>query len=222
MACASSEDWDQPAHAPNLIRVFAVCMKKAWILSYPLSAHWRLWSDWADAQADLSHCWAHRYFVCFVMRRLNMFLWRTVENYPLTINKYLPCLCYWSESPWLSPKWQRCIGMTEHKQFKRNIIIGHQSKSKGNVLSSPHFNSGLGHLEEQVSWVSYHTFIIIKSPLKICLISPRFQSTAHGMYVWVPIGTHENHLTEAIFYEFPHHMSKAFLMCVYNILVWRF
>ena len=25
---------------------FAVCMKKAWVLSYPLSAQRRLWSDW--------------------------------------------------------------------------------------------------------------------------------------------------------------------------------
>ena len=29
------------------------------ILSYPLSAQWRLWLDWADAQADLSLHWAH-------------------------------------------------------------------------------------------------------------------------------------------------------------------
>ena len=28
-----------------------------WKLSYPLSAQRRLWSDWADAQADLSPCW---------------------------------------------------------------------------------------------------------------------------------------------------------------------
>ena len=34
--------------------VFAVRMKKPWVVSYPLSAQWRLWSDWADAQADLS------------------------------------------------------------------------------------------------------------------------------------------------------------------------
>ena len=61
-------DSDQPGHPPSLIRVFAVCMKKPWILSYPLSTQWRLWSDWvdplstqrrlwsdwADAQADLS------------------------------------------------------------------------------------------------------------------------------------------------------------------------
>ena len=54
LACAPSEDSDQPGHPPSLIRVFTVCMKKAWVLSYPLSAQRRLWSDWADAQADLS------------------------------------------------------------------------------------------------------------------------------------------------------------------------
>ena len=50
---------DQPGHPPSLIRVFAIRMKKAWVLSYPLSAQRRLWSDWADPQADLSFCWAH-------------------------------------------------------------------------------------------------------------------------------------------------------------------
>ena len=59
VACAPSEDSDQPGHPPSLIRVFAVRMKKAWIVSYPLSAQRRLWSDWADAQADLSLRWAH-------------------------------------------------------------------------------------------------------------------------------------------------------------------
>ena len=56
MAFAASEDSDQPGH---LIRVFAVRMKKAWVLSYQLSAQQRLRSDWADAQADLSLRWAH-------------------------------------------------------------------------------------------------------------------------------------------------------------------
>ena len=67
---ALSEDWDQPGHLPSLIRVFAVRMKKAWVLSYPLSAQRRLWSDWADAQAHLSLRWAHTHFVGFVMSRL--------------------------------------------------------------------------------------------------------------------------------------------------------
>ena len=35
---APSADSDQPWHPPSLIRVFAVRMKKAWVLSYPLSA----------------------------------------------------------------------------------------------------------------------------------------------------------------------------------------
>ena len=32
-----------------------------------LLAHSEDWSDWADAQADLSLCWAHAHFVGFVM-----------------------------------------------------------------------------------------------------------------------------------------------------------
>ena len=41
--CAPSEDSDQPWHPPSLIRVFAVRMKKAWVLSYQLSAQPRFW-----------------------------------------------------------------------------------------------------------------------------------------------------------------------------------
>ena len=54
MACAPSEDSDQPGHWPSLIIVFAVRMKKARIFSYPLSSQRGLRSDWADAQVDLS------------------------------------------------------------------------------------------------------------------------------------------------------------------------
>ena len=50
--------------------VFAVRMKKAWVLSYLLSAQRRLWLDWADAQADLRLRWAHSHFVGFVMSGL--------------------------------------------------------------------------------------------------------------------------------------------------------
>ena len=78
MACTPSEDSDQPGHPPSLIRVFAVRMKKAWVLSYPLSAQRRLWSDWADAQADLSLCWAHN-FVGFAVRQLRWRLFMVLE-----------------------------------------------------------------------------------------------------------------------------------------------
>ena len=70
MACAPSEDSDQPGHTPSLLRVFAARLKKAWVLSYPLSAKRRLWSDWVDAQADLNLRWAHTHFVGFVMKWL--------------------------------------------------------------------------------------------------------------------------------------------------------
>ena len=62
MACTPSENSDQPGHLPSVIRVFAVLMKKAWVLSYPLSAQRRLWSS---AQADLSLRWAHMPFCWF-------------------------------------------------------------------------------------------------------------------------------------------------------------
>ena len=65
---------DQPGHPPSLISVFAIPMKKAWILSFPLSAQRRLWSDWVDAEADLSLRWAHSHLVGFVMRRLKCIL----------------------------------------------------------------------------------------------------------------------------------------------------
>ena len=61
IACAPSEDSDQSGHPPSLIRVFAVRMKKAWVLSYPQST--REDSDqtgrmprliWVFAQSDQS------------------------------------------------------------------------------------------------------------------------------------------------------------------------
>ena len=38
IVCAPNEDSDQPGHPPSLIRIFAVRMKKSWVLSYPLHA----------------------------------------------------------------------------------------------------------------------------------------------------------------------------------------
>ena len=63
--CAPSEDSDQPGHPPSLIRVSAARLKQNWVLSYLLSAQRRLWSDWADVQADLSRRWAQKSFCWF-------------------------------------------------------------------------------------------------------------------------------------------------------------
>ena len=64
MACAPSEESDQPGHLPSLIRAFTVCMKEPWVLSYPLSTQWRLWSDWGMPGWSES-CWAHIPFCWF-------------------------------------------------------------------------------------------------------------------------------------------------------------
>ena len=106
--CAPSEDSDQPGHSPSLIRVFAVRMKKPWVLSYPLSAQRRLWSDWADAQADLSLCWAHTHFVGYVMLWLNYpkysaraVLANNVDPVPHQGLHCLPFLCtFWRITLW--------------------------------------------------------------------------------------------------------------------------
>ena len=63
MRCNSESNLYGVKTSPSLIRVSAVRMKKPLVLSYPLSAQRRLWSDWADAQADLSFRWAQSHFV---------------------------------------------------------------------------------------------------------------------------------------------------------------
>ena len=74
MACASSEDSDQPGHPPSLIRVFAVRMKRHWVISYPLSALLRL--------IRLGGCpvrWAQRSFCRFCHAAANKIIchmWR--------------------------------------------------------------------------------------------------------------------------------------------------
>ena len=101
--CTPSEDSDQPGHPPSLIRVFAVRMKKAWVLSYPLSVQRRRWSDWADAQADLSLRWAHSHFVGFVMSRLICFL--PQEKVPALKIMTILILCGYAIEKCIEQKW---------------------------------------------------------------------------------------------------------------------
>ena len=77
MACAPSEDSDQPGHPPSPIRVFAVCMKKHWVLSYPLSTQQRLirlgrCSGWSESSlGKQSFCW-------FCYEAAHIFIYRFV------------------------------------------------------------------------------------------------------------------------------------------------
>ena len=98
MACAPSEDSDQPGHPPSLIRVFTARMKKAWGLIYPSRAQRRLWSDWADAQADLCLCWTHSHFVGFVMRWLLLF--KVLSDIQITVMN----ISFWTDKGWPNSK----------------------------------------------------------------------------------------------------------------------
>ena len=62
-----------PAKTQISLEIRPVWLKSslsAWRKLGSLSVQWRLWSDWADAQAGLSLCLAHSHFVGFVMSRL--------------------------------------------------------------------------------------------------------------------------------------------------------
>ena len=62
-------------------------MKKAWVLSYLLSAQRSLWSDWADAQADLS--WLGAQSFCWFCHEVAQ-LWKlTSLPYHLSILRFL-------------------------------------------------------------------------------------------------------------------------------------
>ena len=96
MGCAPSEDSDQPGHPPSLIRDFAVLMKKVLVFSYQLIAQRRLWSDWADAQADLSSLGAHSFcWFCHVVTQL--FCCYCVSTYNISLGS----LRHRMKKPWV-------------------------------------------------------------------------------------------------------------------------
>ena len=74
MTFVPSEDSDQPGHPPSLIRVFAVCSVGSWWFNVSSCGRWRLWSDWADVQADLSLHWVHRSFCWFCHEAAHLYL----------------------------------------------------------------------------------------------------------------------------------------------------
>ena len=78
--------------------VFTVRMKKAWVLSYPLSTLRRLWSDWVDAQADLSLRCGHRPFCWFCHKAAHF--WIVTE--PRSFGPNMEVLCMLWGARWLS------------------------------------------------------------------------------------------------------------------------
>ena len=78
--CSPSENSDKPGHLPSLISL-RYPMKKHWALNYLLSAQWRLWSDWADAQADPSLRWEHMSFCWFCRAVVPITFFHHIQTY---------------------------------------------------------------------------------------------------------------------------------------------
>ena len=115
--CAPSEDSDQPGHPPSLIRVFAVRMKKAWGLSYPLSAQRRLiWLGglsihpvWSESSLGAhSFCW-----FCHVVAHLPKLLYLNAELTHLALCQAVSLLpqCHLRTLSWTAlPCWDHTMG----------------------------------------------------------------------------------------------------------------
>ena len=63
-----SEDSDQPAHSRSLIRILAMRILDSQGCKVSSRGQWRLWSDCADSQADLSLRWVHMSGYSLTMR----------------------------------------------------------------------------------------------------------------------------------------------------------
>ena len=81
VAFAPSKDWDQPGHPPSLIRVFVVHSMGSSAPKFSSCGQRRLWSDWADAQADQSLRWAHMPFCWFCRKSAQVqYYWALMQD----------------------------------------------------------------------------------------------------------------------------------------------
>ena len=71
---APCEDSDQPGHRPSLIWVFTVRFMGSQEPRLSSCGQRRLWSDWANAQADLSVRWVHMPFCWFCHEAVHFML----------------------------------------------------------------------------------------------------------------------------------------------------
>ena len=101
--CAPSEDSDQPGLPPSLIRVFIVCSVDSQESIVSSCRQWRLWSVWADTQADLSLRWAHRSFCWVCHAAAHMFFALKAE---WQVSHFKDTLIQYSDESWWYLKWK--------------------------------------------------------------------------------------------------------------------
>ena len=154
MACAPSEDSDRPGHPPSLIRVFAGRLMGSQGLTLSSSGQRRLWSDWADAQADLGLRWANM-----------SFCWFCHDAAYLSI--ITPCcLAYFTYEPWRE---KTCL--CHMRTTKTQISLRIRSRNKV-YMSSMCFQIKACFQQLQVLTVNFLKF---RTPEKIDVITQKFQ-----------------------------------------------
>ena len=177
MACAPSEDSDQPGHLPSLIRVFAVRLKKARSLSYPWSAQRRLWSDWTDAQADLSLRWAHMPFCwfCHLSRCGSIMLyWPLVKEWVITATKsFIPLWIHWKTVSYVFDNtWSRA----QTRAFWQEEVQRYLGRSFGPKFRFPYrwyiFQLLLLLKIGSSKWASFARLFLPNCPLDWVLLDP--------------------------------------------------
>ena len=104
--------------------VVAVRMKKAWVLSYPLSAQRRLRSDWANAQAVVFAV-RENHFVGFVMRQLK-YCSLTLSAAESTLSRSPPWILHMSRAS-VQDNWLRNMNL-KHFALEPNVVqpAGHR------------------------------------------------------------------------------------------------
>ena len=176
MACAPSEDSDQPGHPPSLIRVFAVRMKIAWVFSYPLSARRRLIRP-GDAQVDLSLRWAHSRFVAFVARRLFFIMQCFGICYPASGPIFM------SNSSHLSPLTLEVVGEPQMTLQKYLSILPCLPLPSGNLQTPFPFILWCYLPISSSVFLSY--LLLSLSPAELC--SPCQRILRCGYTIWVSV-----------------------------------
>ena len=110
-------------------------------ISNPLNAQRRLWSDWADAQTDLSLRWAQSHFVGFIMRRL------------ILCNMLMATTVIWA-------LWTDTSGIcSKVKTFKIGMVC-YKATPSTEIISSPYFIPAKPNVLE-----SFDTILTINDPV---------------------------------------------------------
>ena len=133
MICAPSENPGQSGHPPSLIRVFAGRMK-----NHPKSAQRRLWSDWADAQADLTQllCW-----FCRAATQIKRLYNTIISTRPPTFRCqfYFSHLCY--SNPYVRTHTHACTHAYSRANFSSRANFLCKCSKWVNLSGNWHFES---------------------------------------------------------------------------------